>query len=273
MDITLTSDPQSLVRAARKDIVNGLLMWELWGRLGWGDTKRRYRRTLLGPFWVSVSLAIFATALAFVWASLWKQGVREYLPFLVSGLLSWTLISGSITESCTAFIGSEGLIKSRVFAYTTLIYVVLCRNVIVLLHNLVAYLAITLVVGAALNAYALLLLLPGILLVAVNLGWMCLLLAILCLRFRDFQQMVNSVLQIAMFVTPVFWAPGQMKGDHAWLIDVNVLYHLIDVIRAPLLGQVPSSLSYFVCTLSAVLGWLAAVWIYGRKRHRIAYWF
>ncbi|MBI2960012.1 MAG: ABC transporter permease [Betaproteobacteria bacterium] len=271
-EITLSSDPGDLARTARRDICDGLMMWELWARLGWSETKRRYRRTLLGPFWVSASLALFATVLAFVWASLWKQGVREYLPFLLSGLLPWTMIAGSIGESCYAFFNGEALIKSRQFAYTTLINVVLARNVIVFLHNLIAYFAIALAIGAGINAWTLLLL-PGLLLVTANLAWICLLITILCLRYRDFQQMVTSLIQIAMFVTPVFWSPAQLKGDLAWIVDWNLLYHLIYVIRAPLLGQAPEALSYLVCTASALLGWFAAVWLYSRKRHRIAYWF
>ena len=271
-EITLTTDARSLGRAARKDIIDGFLMWKLWGRLGWSETKRRYRRTLLGPFWVSASLAIFATVLAFVWASLWKQGVREYLPFLVSGLLPWTMIAGCIGESCTTFLNGEGLIKSRQFAYTTLLYVVIARNVIVFLHNLVVYVAIALFAGVAITGWTLLLL-PGLLLVIANLAWLSLLITILCLRFRDFAQIVTSLIQISMFVTPVFWSPTRIASDLAWLVDANLLYHMIDVIRAPLLGHAPSAFSYLVCAGSAVFGWLAAVWLYSRKRHRIAYWY
>lgn len=263
---------RQFARWARWDILAGLGLWNMWGRQSWNEVRRRYRRTLLGPMWVTVSLIIFAVAMSFIWASLFKLSVTEFLPFLLSGLLSWGLISGSIGESCTVLLGGEALVKSRQFPYSSLVFVVLARNTVIFGHNLIGYVLIALMCGVSFG-WSTLLLIPGTVLVLLNCGWICIAVAIFCLRFRDFPQLIASLLQIAMFVTPVFWNASQLQGKRAVIVDANILHHLIEIIRQPLLGKTAAPLSYLVCAVCAVVGWLFAYWLFARKRHRLAYWF
>jgi len=254
------------------DLVEGLRLWEMWGRQSWNEVRRRYKRTMLGPMWVTVSLIIFAVVLSFVWAALWKMKIADFLPFLLSGLLPWTMISSAIGESCVAFIANETLMRSRQFPYSTLVYIVLTRNVVIFGHNLIGYVAVGALCGVAFG-WSTLLFVPGAALVLVNTGWMCVVVAIFCLRFRDFQQLVVSLLQIATFVTPIFWSAGQLHGKRAIIVGANLLYHMIEVVRQPMLGKVAAPASYVICAAAAVAGWLFAYWLFARKRHRLAYWF
>src|SRR3974390_103473 len=93
------------------DFVEGIRLVDLWGRMGWADTKRRYRRTVIGPFWASFSLAIFVGMMGVVWATIFKIDPKEYLPYLTSGMLVWLLLSSFITEGCQVFVASDILIK------------------------------------------------------------------------------------------------------------------------------------------------------------------
>jgi len=259
-------------RRARWDFVEGVALWKMWSRGSLIELRRRYKRTVLGPAWVTISLLIFGGTLSVVWAGLWHQNVVDFLPFLLSGLIPWTMISAAIGESCGIFLGGEGLVKNQQFPYTIFLYGVLTRNVLIFGHNLIAYLIIAVACGVHVS-FATLLFIPGTVLVIINCGWICLLVAVLCLRFRDFQQMVASLLQIAMFVTPVFWAASQLQGKRAIIADVNIFYHMIDIIRQPLLGKVPSEFSYLFCVVSAIVGWFIAYRLYASKRHRLPYWF
>jgi ABC-type polysaccharide/polyol phosphate export permease len=254
------------------DFVEGLRLRKMWARQSWNEVQRRYKRTMLGPLWVTVSLILFAVVLSFVWAGLWKMQVREFLPFLLSGFIPWTMISGAIGESCAAFIHNEALMKSRQFPYSTLVYVVLARNVVIFGHNLLGYVIAAVLCGVAFG-WATLLLVPGVVLVVLNGGWICVVVAILCLRFRDFQPLVVSLLQIAMFVTPIFWSADQLQGKRAVIVHVNPLHHMIEVIRQPMLGKVAAPASYLICVAAAVAGWLFAYWLFARKRQRLAFWF
>ena len=259
-------------KRARWDFVEGVALWKMWSRSSLIELRRRYKRTMLGPAWVTVSLLIFGGTLSFVWAGLWGQNVVDFLPFLLSGLIPWTMIAGAIGESCAVFLGGEALIKNQQFPYTVLLYGTLTRNVLIFGHNLIGYAIIAVACGVPLN-FSTLLVIPGTVLVLINCGWLCLLVAVLCLRFRDFQQIVASLLQIAMFVTPVFWAASQLQGKRAIIADVNIFYHMIDILRQPLLGKVPSAFSYSFCIVSAIVGWFVAYRLYANKRHRLPYWF
>jgi ABC-type polysaccharide/polyol phosphate export permease len=243
----------------------------MWGRMGWQEVKRRYRRTLIGPFWTTLSLGIFIFSLGLIWAELWKMDPRQYLPYLCSGLLAYTLVSSIITESCTVFWSAEGLIKQLRFPYTILTCTVVWRNCVVFLHNLLIFVLVAIYAGIDVNANTLLVL-PGIALVCLNGIWISTLLGLMCSRFRDIQQVITSILQIAMFVTPIFWAPTQLGARFSRFVDWNILFHLVDVIRSPLLGTAPRTWTYIVVIGLLIVGWTVTLALFSRFRRRVAYW-
>ena len=243
----------------------------MWGRLGWQETKRRYRRTTIGPFWTTISLSVFILTLGLLWAQLWKQDPKTYLPFLTAGMLAWGLVSTIITEGCVTFTMAEGLIKSLRFSYIILPCAVVWRNLIVLLHNLIIFVAV-MIYAAVPITWNSLLILPGLLLVAINGVWVSTLLGLLCTRFRDIQQIVTSILQVSMFVTPIFWAPEQLGPRFSKFVDYNVLFHYVDIVRSPLLGRASSLLSWEVVIAGTVLGWWFTIFVFSRVRARLPYW-
>jgi ABC-type polysaccharide/polyol phosphate export permease len=114
--------------------------------------------------------------------------------------------------------------------------------------------------------------LPGLLILCVNGLWIALVLAILCARFRDIQQIIATLLQVAMFVTPIFWSPSQLSGRARVLVDYNILYHFVEIVRDPLMGTAPSLWSWGMVICATVLGWMLAFYLLARFRRRIAYW-
>jgi ABC-type polysaccharide/polyol phosphate export permease len=253
------------------DFVEGVRLIDLWGRMGWAETKRRYRRTVIGPFWASFSLAIFVGMMGVVWATIFKIDPKEYLPYLTSGMLVWLLLHAFITEGCQVFVASDILIKQLRINYSILLLAMIWRNLIAFGHNFVVYLAVALYCGVPLNANTLMII-PGLVFLCLNGIWIALVLGMLCARFRDFQQVVASLLQIAMFVTPIFWSPAQLGRARITLVDANLLYHYVEIVRDPLLGQPPSAESWLVVGLATVAGWGLAIFLFGRFRRRIAYW-
>ena len=141
-------------RLAWTDIRDGVTNWRMWGRLGWQDNKRRYRRTVIGPFWTTLSLGVFIVTLGVVWSQLWKQDPKVYLPFLASGMVVWALVGTVITEGCVVFVAAENLIKSLRINYTALACSVIWRNVVVLAHNILIFILVA-VYGAVYCAFVL----------------------------------------------------------------------------------------------------------------------
>jgi ABC-type polysaccharide/polyol phosphate export permease len=256
---------------ALDDIASGLRRWDMWGRLGWRENKRRYRRTVIGPFWSTLSLAVFVVVLGFVWSRLWQQNPQEYMPYLTSGMVVWLLLSVIITEGCNAFIQGEALIKQLRMSYTLLACAVVWRNVIVFGHNLLIFVIVAIYAGLTVRP-ATLLVIPGLLLFCANAIWIVMLLGIACVRYRDIQQLVTTLLQVAMFVTPVFWSPAQLGPDMQFVVHFNLLYHYIEIVRAPLLGHVPAAETWCAVIGTAVAGWALVFCLFSYFRRRIPYW-
>jgi ABC-type polysaccharide/polyol phosphate export permease len=265
--------PKPLGITVEEDLFRGLMRWQLWGRLGWLDVKRRYRRTVIGPFWSSITLAIYVCALGAVGSGLWNQNLHHYLPFLVAGLITWMLISTVINEGCTLLIGSAPLFRQIGFDYSILAYALIWRNFIVFLHHFVVYSAIVLLLAPNVLGLTTLLAIPGVLLVLLNGLWVALLSGLLCLRFRDVQPLIANIVSVAMFITPIFWPPDSLEGTkHFIFVDLNPFFHVVDVVRMPLLGQIPAAESYLWVILIALTGWTATYLFFRRFRCRIAYW-
>ena len=255
---------------ALRDITDGLLHWRLWGLMGWQDIKQRYRRSMLGPFWLTLSMGILVGTLGVLYGVLFGVAIDDYLPFLTLGFLAWGLISGIITDGCTAFIDSEHFIKQIKLPFSTFVYRVLWRNLIIFAHNFVIYLVVALVFAIWPGAAGLLLL-SGLVLIAANAIWAGLLLGMVCARFRDVPQIVTSLLQVAFFLTPIIWMP-QLLGNRIAFVHVNHFYHFVELIRGPLLGQVPAPLTWAVVLGVTAGGWLMTFLVFRRFRDRIPYW-
>jgi lipopolysaccharide transport system permease protein len=256
---------------AWNDIVRGLTQWEVWGRLGWQEVKRRYRRTVLGPFWATFSIGMFIGGIVFIWAPLFKTDVSSYLPFLSAGLVTWAFVTAIITEGCIVYTAGAGVITQLNFPYSVLNFMIVWRNVIVFFHNVLIVVIVVIVLNVRVS-WETLLVIPGIIIVGANGAWMTMLLGMIGARFRDIPQLISNLVTVLMFVTPLFWLPGQLGDGSHKVVTLNYMYHLIEVMRAPMLGTMPGQLSYQVTIVGALLGWLVTFEIYARFRRRIPYW-
>lgn len=256
------------------DLLDGSGRWHLWRTLAWKDIKGRYRRTVFGPFWTVLSTAILVTTLGFVYALLWHEDVAVYLPYFCAGYISWYLFSTIVTESGNALIAEEATLRSIRVPYSVFIFRVITRNLVVFAHNLVIFVIIVLVFQVHWG-WKILLMPVGILLSLPNYFWLSLLLAAICTRFRDVIQLVVNLTQILFFVTPIFWEPSRLaKSPFAEfiLVTANPAYHLVEVIRAPLLGKAPGLISYGFLVGMAVFGFAILLLFLRRLYGRIAYW-
>jgi ABC-type polysaccharide/polyol phosphate export permease len=252
------------------DLYQGLLAWPMWSTLGWQDIRQRYRRSVLGPVWITLSMAILVGTLGVIYGRVFHTELEEYLPFLCLGFIIWGFISSSANESCTAFTASAGIIKQSKGAFSIHVLRVVWRNFIVFAHTFVIFVPVAIIFGVKAHP-VMLLALPGLALVYLNSVWLGLVVAILSTRFYDVPQIVANLLQVAFFSTPIIWQ-AKALGDAPLIAEVNPIYHLIEVVRAPLLGRPPEMLSWIVAVGVIVLGFIAAMTLFRRVSLRIVYW-
>ena len=259
---------------ALADIVHGARASHLWGLLGWQDIRRRYRRSMLGPFWLTISMGVLVATLGTLYGALLNVESAVYVPYLALGFIVWTLISGLITDGCTAFITAESIIKQTDLPLSVHVYRMVWRNGLILGHNAAIFVVVAALFGIW-PGWIGLLAVPGIVFLCLNGIWVGLLLGIVSARFRDVPPIVDSVVRILFFVTPIIWMPELMPGRAlmlALVLDFNPLFHFVELVRAPLLGQVPGPVSWIAVSGITLGGWLLAFALLRRYRRRIAYW-
>ena len=253
-----------------RDLYQGILGWAMWSTIGWNDIRQRYRRSVFGPLWITLSMGILAGSLGLIYSQVFQMELKSYLPFVCLGFIIWGFISGSATESCIAFVESEAVIKQIKLPFSVYILRVVWRNFLVFLHTLIIFIPIALIFGVELNI-ATLLAVPGLLLIYLNVLWAGFVLAILSTRFRDVPLIVTNLLQLAFFGTPILW-PASTLSPNTLIAEINPLYHLIEIVRTQLLGSAPALASWFVTLGLVIIGWLLTAALFRRASRRIVYW-
>jgi ABC-type polysaccharide/polyol phosphate export permease len=259
------------IAQALNDIKSGAGRWWIWSSLASQDIRERYRGSVLGPFWLTLSMAIMIGTLGLVYSALFNISLDDYLPFLTLGLLFWTFISTILTDACTCFISAGSVIHQVRMPFTVHVCRTLYRNLLILAHNAVVAIIVLAWFRTSINRDALLVL-PGVLALLANGVWACFLLGMICARFRDVVPIVSSVVQIVFFLTPILWQPGSLGGRHSWIVDWNPFYAMIEIVRAPLLGQATDPRMWFFVFVVTAVGWTAAFVFFARFRARIPFW-
>ena len=258
-----------------EDLIGGLRTYDVWGRL-WlardqATLPTHHHRSVLD---VPLPCSFLSSSSAAFGSGLLSKKAAEYLPFLVAGMIVWVTLQSVLIESVTVFVAGTGIIRQMNFEYSILVYSLLWRNFIIFAHNLLVYLLIFLVLAPEKLGFANLLAIPSLIILAVNCAWLSLLLGMASLRFRDLQQLVISSVQVSMFVTPLFWPPDGLEGVRRILfVGLNPLYHLLTIVRDPLLGgKLPPANSWIAVTLITIAGWALTYALFAKFRKRIPYW-
>lgn len=259
------------VSAAIQDVVDGVRACRIWLLLSWLDLKMRYRRSTLGPFWISVNLAVMVVTIGILYSIIFRMEYSEYVPYFAAGIVGWTLIASILTESTTAFIVSESLIKQAKMPLCIHICRIISRNCIIFLHNFLVLL-ICMFVFPKYFQWRLLFLPISLLWLSVIFFLLCLFVSIFSTRYRDVPQLIANILQIAMFFTPIIWNIAIIPFEFRWLVLLNPFYHLVELIRAPILGLPVDFFSLCFCGALTLVLSIVVIPFYAHYRPRIVYW-
>jgi ABC-2 type transport system permease protein len=280
---------------AVEDLRQGFAQRELWGHLGWQDIKQRYRRSVIGPLWITLSMAVTAAGLGLLYSQLFGTPIGTFLPYLTVGFIVWNFMLGCMTEGADTFIANEGLIKHLPAPLTVYALRTVWRLALMFLHNLLVY-AIVLVIffpdlvqdGYVLSEngpgqpgldWTIVLAIPAFALLALNGTWVALLFGIISTRYRDIPQVIGALTQLLFFMTPIVWPVDLITrklGTGAewmvWVAELNPMYHFIQIIRAPLIGSQQSWHHWAVVGGITIVGWALAMLAMRNYRSRVSYW-
>jgi lipopolysaccharide transport system permease protein len=243
----------------------------MWSLLGWYDIKQRYRRSLIGPFWITISTGVMVGSIGLMFATIFKTSTSEFLPHFAIGQIMWLLISMQLNESCTMFVQYQSIIKQISVPLAVHVLRKLWYNLILFLHNFLIIIIVLAVVGKGCSWQSLYII-PALALILILLFLLSIILGIICTRFRDITQIVAVLFQLIYFFTPIFWMKKVLSGKYSWVVDFNPFYHMIELVRSPLLGVTASAYHWIFIVVCVAFAAVVAFYFMKRFRTRVAYW-
>lgn len=239
--------------------------------MAWSDIRARYKRSVLGPGWITISTAIGVTGLGFVWSYLFKIDRASYVPLLTVGLVLWQFISGCINEAVSVFTRQANIIRNLSLPLSVHPAQLLLRHIINLAHTLPLFFIVSLILGQPLSLEAFWAI-PDFVLVVLNMFWMALLVGILGARFRDLEYLIGMIMPMMMFFTPVMYRPNALPPLMQKFMWLNPFGDMIEIIRYPLLGETVPTHLLLMNVAMLVVGGGATLALFNAKRNRIAFW-
>jgi ABC-2 type transport system permease protein len=259
------------------DLAAGWRQRQLWGHLGWQDIRQGYRRSVIGPLWITISLAVQAIGMGILYAALFGQPLHYFLPYLAVGLIIWQFMAGCINEGADVFIRNEGLIKHLPAPLSVHVFRLVWRQLLFFGHNVLVWLALILIYPRPLG-WSSLLAFPALALIVLNGVWVAILIGIIATRYRDVPPVTASIVTLMFFMTPIVWDYEQLRstpgvvGERARLVELNPFLHYIEILRRPMIGE-SFELRHWVVTLAiTVVGWAVALLVLRNYRARVSYW-
>lgn len=252
------------------EIIPALKRIDLSLFLAWTDTRTRYRRSILGPFWLVLGTTIGVGGLGFVWSQLFDMEAATFVPSLTIGLVCWYLLSQSVVEAASVFVHNREMLLNMRTPSLQIALQLLLRHLVTFAHNLVVVVAVLAIYPTNLSLQGLLAI-PGLLLVCISLLGIILFVGFFGARFRDLEPLLNAVIQPLFFITPVIFRPEQL-GNSSLILALNPFAYWLSLIRDPLMGTTPPLSTWLISAGMAILIWAAALTMVARKRQRLAYW-
>ena len=247
-------------------------LWDaryFWTHLALADLRMRWRRSFLGALWSLLQPLGMTILITLVFGRIFGSDIRSYAPFIFSGLITWEFVGGTVTNGSLAFVQADAYIRQTRHPLAIYTLRTALANVAVFASasmGLVLWVLVTMPGNfgwpwlAALQIYPLVL----------ATGWaVATLLAYFATRYRDIPHALGLVLQAIWFVSPVYFEPAVFrKAGLGALVDFNPIYHVLEILRAPLLSGTWPTLANMAWAwgLAALFGALA--WLAGRRLER-----
>ena len=189
----------------------------------------------------------------------------------------WTFISGCIKEGSTVFIDNEGLIKQLPAPLSVHVYRLVWRQTLFLGHNLIIWLLLIMIFPRNLG-WEFFLFIPGLLLLLINGVWVTMFFGIIATRFRDVAPLLDALTQLLFYVTPIVWMTNTLKdqggavADRARIAEINPLYHYLEIVRAPMIGEPVAAYHWWIVIGCTAIGLFIAGLVMRKWRFRVSYW-
>ena len=259
------------VALAWSDLRQSLERLRLVAWLGWRDASLPYQRAVIGPYWITLHIAIWSFGIGYMLKGQLGAGHPNYLVYVAIGVTLFSVLTTFFTDGSQALTKQASLIVNVPNPISIHVLRLATKGIIELGFSLPVIALAMVLTRAPLHATALLAI-PGLALLLIF-GFGCsLFLSCASIRLPDLPFLIRAIMRFMIFFTPVFWVPDRASALRTALVDVNPFYHFLTIVRDPLLGTVPSPHHYWIAIVFAAIAVIAGLLVFGLMRKRMTIW-
>lgn len=235
------------------------------------EIKLKYRLTFLGPIWISINSFIIIAALGYIWSHILSIPGSYYYTYLASGFTFWWFFNSTVSDSIDLFKKNKNLILNDNQSFNFIILKIIFTNLIIYLHSIffviiILFAYLNIILSIKLHLYFLGLVINFFVLFQVSK-----IISYLTTRYRDLANIISNLMTLMFFVTPIVWTTSSAKA-RTGIYEYNPIYHLIEIIRQPLLGVAPTVTNYTYVFILLCLLFTFSSLILDRYTKRITFW-
>ena len=256
---------------ALRDIARGWSMRKDWFELAIHSIYISYRRTVIGPFWICLQQIAFISGISLLYSQLFKMNSSEIVPLAAFGFSFWNLTTNLISSSSVVFIQHSQSIKSSTLPFSFYIFSSVSQQFLIFLHSALVLIPVSIFNDENPRIICLISVPITVAIALVNGFSLGLWLGPMSTRFRDVSATIPIIIQIAIFLSPIFWSASLLTGRE-WIVDYNPIAWMIETFRSPLMGRAIRidfliKIVVFTCCNFA-LGFV----VMNKVRNKISYW-
>lgn len=256
-----------------RDFAESVRRPEFWAYSSWLGIVTKYRRSRLGLLWLVMPAVLYVWGIGYFFARLQGVSPAEFMPHMGLGYLMFRLLSMVINEASSVLPSHQSFILDGHQRLTDFFLRVVAKA---LFYFIVAspVVAIALLRAPQLELAGGLFAFVSVPLVLVNVMWIAVIIALIGARFPDIHELMGSVFIFGFILTPILWYASRapMGTVHGTFMRLNPLYHLIEVVRAPLLGEPLEHFTLYYLAVFTVAGWMLAALAYKRYARYVPIW-
>lgn len=244
---------------------------DLLGLLISKTIKTRYKRSVLGVAWTLLNPLISMIVMTVAFSAMMQSAVPRYPVYLLIGLVVWSFFSQSTAYAMGTFVWGGSLLK-RVYMPPTIFAVACVANCLInLFFSLVPLGVMMLALGHPFYSTWWFVPVAVVILSAFSLG-VSLYMSALAVFFTDMLDMYQIALQAWFYLTPIIYPAEMLPARFAWILTLNPMHYMIQLVRDPIFfGRLPSESTLVICTLWALFALVGGAWYFVRKSDEFAY--
>jgi ABC-type polysaccharide/polyol phosphate export permease len=253
------------------DIRAGWGLRKSWWALSRQSIKVSYRRTALGPLWITLQQITFVVGISLLYSQLFKVKSSDLVPLIAFGITFWQLLTSCVTGASATFIGQSQSIKSSTLPISFYVFSSVAQQFLVFLHSAIVLIPLAFVINSTPRIICFVTVPLAIFCALLNGFSLGLWLGPLSARYRDISASIPIIIQLAMFLSPIFWPPS-LLGGRAWIVDYNPIAWMVETFRSPILGGEPRFNLWLRLIILTGVNFSLGVVVLHRVRYKITYW-